>query len=135
MREIKYRAWDKKQTGLFIGFIYQEEKSLHEYFQELYEYERDYNCCFELMQSTGLQDKNGLEIWEGDIIHVTYSNDKCPKCGYHDLDERDYIVHWVDSEGSWIAECGEKDQANYNYLLPYGWKSRAEVAGNIFDVP
>jgi len=57
-REIKFRAWDKKNKQMSfgnIGFHYND-------IQGMYAYDK------ELMQYIGLKDKNGKEIYEGDIL-------------------------------------------------------------------
>ena len=50
MREIKFRAWDKNEKIMIPA-------------DEFY-------FSYEMMQYTGLKDKNGKEIYEGDILKI-----------------------------------------------------------------
>jgi len=72
MREIKFRAWDKDGHDWF----YFDLKSTHINIPAV----ADDNT---VQQYTGLKDKNGKEIYEGDIVRVLWHYDGDKKIDEH----------------------------------------------------
>lgn len=73
----KYRAWNKKtQSFIDYGDLVLDLRSGKIYAGDigLVESTIDVTDQIELMQSTGMKDKNGVEIFEGDIVLVNVSN-------------------------------------------------------------
>ncbi|MCM1368258.1 MAG: YopX family protein [Roseburia sp.] len=90
-------------------------------------------------QYTGLQDKNGKRVFEGDICRVTYLDKQCSPNGEHYEGEYELIEKVVFKNG---AFCFEADFEGIAMYRPIGFEiyekqriKRFEILGNIFDNP
>ena len=114
-REIKFRAWDKHHNSMeYINDLYWfEENGIHDF--------NDDNYIF--MQNTGLKDKNGKEIYDSDIVKVTWGSGKivfyevkyCGSLGYH-----------------YLRDTKNKEDDDIICIYDY---SQMDVIGNVFDNP
>lgn len=124
MREIKFRAWLKKYCEMQYGIssidffdggripLDSEIDAKHNYV-----WEEDYY----LMQYVGLKDRNGTEIYEGDICLVTETNKY--GCVVFDTNTCSFVIKPFNrTEGNWVID---KFLANKYF----------EVVGNIYEDP
>jgi len=111
-REIKFRAWSKSRNKMLQP---SDATSVFWPSLRLCEYDdRGNQVTLKLMQFTGLQDVNGTDIYEGDIVSSDY---------YYPEPEFAAITF---SEGKFVADSAEQDAYLYGNLV---------VVGNIHENP
>lgn len=76
MRPIKFRAWDRKLNGMSGAFTLQEAIDKDDFWGEHY---GSITAEMIYMQYTGIKDKNGKEIYEGDVVRFKYWNNYIPQ--------------------------------------------------------
>lgn len=93
----------------------------HESFGEILE---DKDCV--VMQCTGLKDKNGKLIYEGDILGGTYGNlyvHYCDSCKQFELKANDYGCMACEGDVHWYELVESEDE------------NELEIIGNIYENP
>lgn len=125
MRELKFRAWDKQEKQMMkVSAISLENKEIGVKDFRTYHFFRIKNI--ELMQYTGLKDKNGTEIYEGDIVQYHPRHNGVP-----------YRVYWANESAKFlIGRKGVVGQelSSVMYNLDTG-RIALEVIGNIHENP
>ncbi|MEF2572150.1 MAG: YopX family protein [Streptococcus salivarius] len=123
----RYRAWDKIHKTMYevddIMYINFEENQICVktlFFERASRYDFD---DVVLMQSTGFRDKNGKEIFEGDIVKVTDGDERTnfPDGGIGTICGLDEIFMWY------------IDGQVHNGLFDISQEYYIEVIGNIYE--
>jgi uncharacterized phage protein (TIGR01671 family) len=111
-REIKFRAWDLENKEMLHWYEIFNSHTLLIYIFKYIE-------SVELMQFTGLHDKNGKEIYEGDIIDD----------GLHS----NIIIGWCKELGSFVLT--RKGWAFRHWFGESCDPEKVEIIGNIYENP
>lgn len=123
MREIKFRAWDaiakqmaplsNKFINLGSGYVFENVRDGLEGTDELV-----YSKRFILMQYTGLKDKSGKEIYEGDIVKDCDTSDSV------------FAVKWDETKAGYFMPVEFDEEYAYSISAV-----TLEVIGNIYQNP
>ena len=123
----KFKLWDKTQKRIILPLSFSinatgEIKILNDFGStKWFDYENDYV----LIQCTGLRDKNGKLIYEGDIVKFNY-----------DTDEIIAVVSWDDNDGQIGYYLNTTDYLKDKYVTDYDfYKNDYEILGNIYENP
>ncbi|HHQ3743809.1 TPA: YopX family protein, partial [Streptococcus pneumoniae] len=101
------------------------------YFENGLPDDRDIYCYdfdeIELMQSTGLKDKNGKEIFEGDIVRTTRFLGRADEIGGFYEYDKEFIGIVKQLEGSWVIDTGSDAVCLWTEI------EENEIIGNIYE--
>ena len=121
MRELKIRIWDMdRKVMLGIQYVIFYNGDFYENYRDLEDGIPIENIV--VMQSTGLKDKNGVGIFEKDIVKI----------------EVDDGFDYIDSVG--FVDWNEKEREYALFLKGEPWRrlsieDEVEVIGNIYENP
>ncbi|CVV83036.1 YopX protein [Streptococcus pneumoniae] len=134
----RYRAWIKTEKRMFfsddilaIDYENKEIVTQQVYFENGLPDDRDIYCYdfddIELMQSTGLKDKNGKEIFEGDIVRTTRFLGRADEIGGFYEYDKEFIGIVKQLEGSWVIDTGSDAVCLWTEI------EENEIIGNIYE--
>lgn len=138
-REIKFRAWGKENKQFYP------HDSLTFAMGRMSESAEEKGYI--LLQYTGLKDKNGVEIYEGDLVALACSGDGATKrhniFGEVKWSEDRFVVAIPDKTVKVIGGESEGKMLSWREIHSWtgmhtcltGWESTREVIGNIYSNP
>ncbi len=124
MNSLKFRVWDKKLKLLGnVSYIdFESKKMIYHNHNGLFNYCVNFEDV-EIMQSTGLFDKYGVEIYEGDIVIDTVGP------------QIKMVVKWIDDCAAFRIVGtyeGENFVGYVGHETKFG-KNTCQVIGNIYE--
>lgn len=137
MREIKFRIWDIKRRDWLseqkcnesdIVTIGLDGSVRGQYYSDHSIYPKE---DYTLQQFTGLKDKNGKEIYEGDIFKFSIENHE--KLCVTQFGE--YTTPWDEMSDKQMGFYLQQIHGEYNQAFPLGNGEGTTIIGNIFENP
>ena len=117
----KFRAWTEEGKAMYYGVYPFKDGTLLLSYDEI-AFDEVPASDFILMQSTGLKDKNGKEIYEGDTVRFSLTD------GFNYVTNEDGVVTYKLGAFYVVNDLAE-------YLISDINTNEVEVIGNIYENP
>tara|TARA_R110000764_G_scaffold40652_2_gene90841 strand:- start:139 stop:561 length:423 start_codon:yes stop_codon:yes gene_type:complete len=135
MREIKFRAWNPENKSMVE---FDNEKAANDIYIAKHllnlianKHELGENL---LMQFTGLQDKNGVDIYEGDVIKTYHFTSRANG----KFEYINHIVKWSEKFHGWFllnCESMDENDGSIQFFVHLRANKDFEITGNIHCNP
>lgn len=116
MRELKFRAFNTREKEMVFFDALKAQANGLVNFPCFFSHQFD----FPIMQYTGLKDKNGKEIYEGDVLE-------------HPVSRERFVINWSTGYCGFRGEY--KNGIDGNIAMQVDDKGLAVIIGNIYENP
>lgn len=132
MRELKFRIWDKQQNrfhtdrdwGISLDGTHIIGISSHDRWDHDKGYKIKLTDNLVIQQYTGLKDKNGKDVYEGDIIQYNVGS------SYENMN---FIVQWSEDSLGYILQSQSGDILTNSWTPDGNRFNFIELKGNVFE--
>lgn len=118
MREVKFRCWDRVKRCMNNKFVLSSDGEVGSFYGGSFDWN---NEIAHLMEYTGLKDKNGIEIYEGDIVSL------------EDWNPSNMQIAFI--EGAFCLANKDGEYVGDIHHIHHAGIERSQVVGNIHENP